>query len=417
MGPFHGFRTDVRMGWRNLGRNRIRTLLACFAIAIAQVTLIWINSFMNGHEARVFEVLTGPMLGHIQIHAPGYRDGEAIERVIGNAASLARRIAGLPHVRGVAPRVYAPVLVSLRETGHVAGLTGMDVRAETKAGGVLEGVGPGRIPAGREILVGKGLALNMGVRPGDTLALMGQAVDGSIASGLYRVRGVIETPVDQINQAGIVMDLPLSQEFLAMTDQVHEMLIRAESRESIPLVLSELGGFPPLRSCEILSWDRIVPSIATLLRMSGKVNWLILLLVFLTTVAGIVNTMLMATFERSREFGMLLALGCTPARLIRVLAIESLTLGAVGVAAGTVIGVALTLHGVRHGIDLALLAGVGQGSNFTFEGMSLSMKVFPILKLKDIAGGVAAVCVTSVLASLWPARRISRLEPVEAMRP
>jgi ABC-type lipoprotein release transport system permease subunit len=416
MGSLSGWWTDIRMGYRNVGRNPVRTILACFAIAIAQVTLIWVNSFMNGHEAKIFETLTGAMLGHIQIHAPKYRDDESIERVIPKATSLAGRVAAVPHVQGVSLRVYAPVLASLKETGHVARLTGMNITAERKPGGILEGLGPDKLPAGQEVLVGKGLAADMGVRPGDTLALMGQAVDGSIASGLYRVKAVIETPVDQINQVGIIMDLPVSQDFLDMGDQIHEMVIRTDGQQSIAGVMSRLKLLPPLKSYEILSWDQIAPYMATLLQMAGNVNYLIMAMVFLTTIAGIVNTMMMATFERVHEFGMLLALGCNPRRLIRLLAIESLMLGIAGVAIGTAIGIALTLYGVRNGIDLSALGGAGQGSNYTFEGMSISMKVFPILKLKDVAGGIGSVCVTSVLASLWPARRISRLEPVEAMR-
>jgi len=411
-----GWRTDIRMGWRNLGRNPVRTMLACFAIAIAQVTLIWINSFMNGHEARIFETLTGPMLGHIQVHAPKYRDDEAIERVIPDATALSTQIAAVPHVREVSLRVYTPVLASLKETGHVANLTGMNISVERRADGILERLGSGQLPVGQEVLVGKGLAADMGVRPGDTLALMGQAIDGSIASGLYRVKAVMETPVDQINQAGIIMDLPVSQEFLGMADQVHEMVIRTDGQPFIAEVLASLKNNPSLLPYEILGWDRIVPNMATLLQMSGRVNYMILVMVFLTTIAGVANTMLMATFERVHEFGMLLALGCNPARLIRLLAIESLTLGIIGVALGTVIGTGLTLYGARNGIDLAALGGAGGASNFSFEGMDLGMKVFPILKLGDILSGVGAVCVTSILASLWPARRISRLEPVEAMR-
>ena len=227
---FAGWRTDIRMGWRNVGRNPIRTMLACFAIAIAQVTLIWINSFMNGDEAKIFETLTGPILGHIQIHAPKYRDDEAIERDIPNATALANVIAETPHVRGVSMRVYAPVLASLKEMGHVAKLTGMSIVTERKSGGVLEGLAQDLIPTDQEVLVGKGLAADMGVHLGDTLALMGQAVDGSIASGLYRVKAIVETPVDQINQAGIIMDLPTSQDFLGMADQVHEMVIKTDNQ-------------------------------------------------------------------------------------------------------------------------------------------------------------------------------------------
>jgi ABC-type lipoprotein release transport system permease subunit len=404
------------MGWRNVGRNPVRTILAYFAIAIAQVTLIWINSFMNGYDASIFETLTGPMLGHMQIHALKYRDDEAIQRDIPNATALAHKIAEVPHVREVSMRVYVPILASVQEMGHVAKLTGMNIMAERKSGGVLEGLAPDLVPSGSDILVGKGLAADMGVHPGDTLALMGQAVDGSIASGLYRVKAIVETPVDQINQTGIIMDLPISQDFLGMADQIHEMVIRTDSQQSTPGVLSSLRNLPALKPYEILSWDQIVPNMAMLLQMAGKVNYLILILVFLTTIAGVANTMMMATFERVHEFGVLLALGCNPSRLIRLLAIESLLLGIVGVAIGSSVGIALTLYGVRNGIDLSALGGALHGSNLTFEGMSLSMKIFPILKLKDIAGGVGAVCVTSVLASLWPARRISRLEPVEAMR-
>jgi ABC-type lipoprotein release transport system permease subunit len=413
---FPGWQTDISMGWRNVGRNPTRTILACFAIAIAQVTLIWINSFMNGDEAKIFETLTGPILGHIQIHAPEYREDEAIERDIPNATALANGIAEVPRVRVVSMRVYAPVLAALKEMGHVAKLTGMSIATERKPGGVLEGLAPDLVPMGPEILVGKGLAADMGVHLGDTLALMGQAVDGSIASGLYRVKAIIETPVDQINQAGIIMDLPISQDFLGMVDQVHEMVIRTDNRQYIPGVLSSLRNLPDLKPYEILSWDQIVPNMAMLLQMAGKINYLILVLVFLTTIAGVANTMMMATFERVHEFGMLLALGCNPSRLIRLLAIESLMLGIIGVAIGTSIGIAFTMYGVRNGIDLSALGGTSQGSNLTFEGMSLSMKIFPILKFKDVAGGVGAVCVTSVLASLWPAHKISRLEPVEAMR-
>ena len=404
------------MGWRNIGRNRVRTILACFAIAIAQVTLIWINSFMNGDDENIFETLTGPMLGHIQVHAPKYRDDEAIDRFMPLASALVRRIAEVPHVRSVSPRVYAPVLASLKINGHVARLIGMNIATERGKAGVLEGLRADLAPSGQEVLVGKGLAAEMEVRKGDTLALMGQAADGSIASGLYLVKAIIDTPADQINQASIVMELPVAQEFLGMKDQVHEMIIRTDGKEAIPGVLSALKDIPSLRPYEILTWDEIVPSMAQLLQMAGKVNYMILVMVFLATIAGVANTMMMATFERAHEFGMLLALGCRPGRLIRVMAIESLTLGLVGVTLGSVIGIALTLYGVRNGIDLSGPGDAGQHAKLTFEGMSISMKIFPILKLKDVAGGVGAVCVTSVLASLWPARRIGRLEPVEAMR-
>ena len=233
MGAANGWISDAVIGWRNLGRNSKRTAMACLAIAIAQATLIFINSFMNGYDSKLFETLTGPMLGHIQIHAKKYRDDGAIERVIGGASGLEKSIRQQPRVQSVSPRIYSPVLASLKEMGHVAMVTGLEVRSETGQGGVLESLSNDQIPGTNEVLVGRGLALEMGLKPGDTLALMGQAVDGSIASGLYRIKAVINTSIDQINQTGIIMDLKESQDFLAMGDQVHELVIRADSQADI----------------------------------------------------------------------------------------------------------------------------------------------------------------------------------------
>ncbi len=413
MGAPAGWRSDALIGWRNLGRNPKRTAMACLAIAIAQATLIFINSFMNGEDAKIFDTLTGPLLGHIQIHAKKYRDDGAMERVIDKASALESLILQQPHVKSVSARIYAPVLASLQEMGHVAEVTGLNVPSESAPGGILEGLSPQQIPGSAEVLVGRGLAEDMGLKPGDTLALMGQAVDGSITSGLYRIKVVINTPIDQINQGGIVMDLKASQDFLAMGDQVHELAIHADSQAAIPGVLSSLKNLPALQPYEILSWDQLVPYMVTLLQMIGKMNVVILLLVFLTTMAGVANTMLMATFERVHEFGMLLALGCKPFRLLRMVIFESLTLGIVGVGAGTLIGLGVTWHFVQHGLDLG---PAFKNGGFGIEGMNLNGNIFFVLKLQDVLGGVVAVCVTSLLASIWPAKRIGKLEPVEAMR-
>jgi putative ABC transport system permease protein len=415
MNSFSGWFTDLRIGWRNLGRNTKRTLLACLAIAIAQAGLIWIDSFMRGYEVTLFNAMTGPLLGHLQVHAPKYQDDEAIERVIPNASAVEKEILSQPHVKSLSARIYAPVLASLKEMGYVARVTGMDIPQESGEGGMLEGLKPEQYPVGQEVLVGKGLAENMGVKEGDTLALMGQAVDGSIASGLYRVKAVIQSPLDQINQAGIVMSLPLSRDFLNMGDAVHEIVIHADSPTAIPGLLSTLKGLPSLKNMEILSWNQIMPSIADLFQMVDKMNYVFLALVFLATIAGVANTMLMATFERTREFGMLLALGCRPGRMIRVVVIESLTLGILGAVVGSLVGMALVWPGITRGIDLGGLSA-GKVGGMSFEGVLLNMRLFFILKPPDVLNGFGAVCVTSLLASLWPAHRILKLEPMEAMR-
>jgi ABC-type antimicrobial peptide transport system permease subunit len=125
--------------------------------------------------------------------------------------------------------------------------------------------------------------------------------------------------------------------------------------------------------------------------------------------------MLMATFERTREFGMLLALGTHPARLMRLVVAESIALGVVGAVAGSLIGVALVVITHHTGIDYSWLAGGGP-SELSFAGLRFSLRFYPTLGVVDVARAIAAVCVTSLLAAAWPALRASRLQPVQALR-
>src|SRR5689334_11934777 len=125
-------RADVVIGIRNLGRNKRRTWLAIVGIIVAQATLIWVNSFMNGYTSVIFEKLTGPMLGHVQLHAPGFRDDNATERVLTDASQLRSKITQMPHVQTVSERIYGPVLAAAREAGHAAVAIGLDLVAETK---------------------------------------------------------------------------------------------------------------------------------------------------------------------------------------------------------------------------------------------------------------------------------------------
>ncbi len=403
--------TDMAVGWRNLGRNRKRTALTWGAIALAQAALVWMTAFMNGYQADIFDTLTGPMLGHVQVHAPKYLDDNLVERVLPRADALEKAIAGLPRVASVSPRVYGPVLAAQKQMGHVAMVAGLDLALEDRPGGLLAGLPARELPGRGEALVGRELARSMGLKPGDTLALMGQAADGSIASGLYRVKGLVETAVEPLNRNGILMGLAQAQDLLAMPDEVHEIVVKADSPADIPGVAAAMRGLKALSGDDVRTWDQLAPQIASILKVMGHFNLVIMVLVFITTVAGVANTMLMATYERGHEFGMLLSLGCRPGRLSRMLLMEALVLGLAGVATGTALGLAFTWH---QRLDMS--AFFGGKDSFAFNGMNMSLVIPYIPRARDVLMGVGAVMATSALACLWPARRISRMEPSEALR-
>jgi ABC-type antimicrobial peptide transport system permease subunit len=152
-----------------------------------------------------------------------------------------------------------------------------------------------------------------------------------------------------------------------------------------------------------------------LIRIVDLAGALVLVLVFIAAAAGVANTMLMATFERTREFGMLLALGTRPARIVSLVLTESMALGMMGAILGSAVGIALVLVTHRTGIDYATLAGGGP-SELSFAGLRWSLRFYPTLDVADVVRAIAAVCITSLLASVWPAYRASRLQPVRALR-
>jgi ABC-type lipoprotein release transport system permease subunit len=200
-----------------------------------------------------------------------------------------------------------------------------------------------------------------------------------------------------------------------MPDEAHEIVIHAQRPELSAVLARRLAAAGTFADAEVLDWQTLAPEMVTLVRITDLAGTLVLILVFIAAAAAVANTMVMATFERTREFGMLLALGTHPARLMRLVVAESIALGLIGAVIGTSIGIMLVVVTHRTGIDYSWLAGGGP-SELSFAGLRWSLRFYPTLSVVDVARAIAAVCVTSLLAATWPALRASRLQPVQALR-
>lgn len=405
--------STVRIAWRNLWRNPRRTGLALAAIGLSQTLVLFYGGIMQGYGDWMVETITGPLLGHVQAHAPLWRKDRAMDRTISGAGEVVTALARDPDVAGASARIYAPALAALRVQGYAVMALGVDPAAESGRSGLLAGVRT--LPSGRRVLVGALLARLIGANAGDTLALVGQGADGSLANELVTIAGVISTPVDLVNRLGVVMALDEAQALFAMPDQAHEIVIHARDPRTASALAVRAKRLPALGHAEVLDWKTLAPELVSLIDLVEAAWVFILLLVFLAAAAGVANTMLMATFERTREFGMLLSLGTAPARIVRMIVVESLALGTVGVLLGTALGIALVALTHRTGVDLSALAR-GAPQQLSFAGMNVSMKLYPTLNPSHVAQGIAAVVLTSLAASAWPAARAARLEPARAMR-
>src|SRR3990172_7212966 len=405
--------STLRIAWRNVWRNRRRTSLAVAAIGLSVALVLAYYSLLRAYADWVLATLTGPMLGHVQVHAPEWRKDRAMDRTIEDVASILDALRRDPEVASATVRVYDPALAALGEEGFAVIVMGVDWEAESRPGRLLAGA-PTPRSRGR-VLMGRALAEMMGVREGDEIALVGQGADGSLANDLVQVQGLIQTPVDFVNRQGIVLEIGEAQTLFAMPDEAHEVVVHARDPDAVELLASKLAGLPNLAGTEVLDWQTLAPEMVSLIEIIEVAGVFALVLIFVAASAGVANTMLMATFERTHEFGMLLALGAAPGCIVRMILAESVALGLTGAALGGTLGLLFVAETHETGLDFAALTGGGP-TELSFAGLSWSMRFYPSLAAGDVGRTILAVLVTSLIASIWPAFRAARLEPARALR-
>lgn len=409
-------RSTLRIAWRNLGRNPRRTALALAAIAIAQLAVLAMDGLMNGWVETTQETLTGPMMGHVQIHARDWREERAPDLVIDNLGETLANVRAAEGVEQAYARIYAPALAARDVDGHAVMIVGIDIAAESEQGGLLQGLPAEARPSGYSVLVGSILARDTGIEVGDEIAVLGTAADGSMANDLVTVVGVLSTPMDLVNRMGIVMPIATAQEIFAMPDQAHEINVRGIGIEQSEALAATLAGVEGVSDHEVLTWRELAPELSQFLDIADIYGLIVLFIVFIAAATGIANTLLMATFERRRELGMLLSLGTTPGRLVRIVMTEAVLLGLMGVVIGSVLGTLLVLYQGHVGIDPTAMAGQEESTDMAMYGINFSAPIYPYLRVKDYVPGFVGIVVVSVFAAVWPAVVTARLEPMEAMR-
>lgn len=211
---------------------------------------------MNGYSEQYFNSVTGPMVGHIQIHAPGWRDDRSIDLTLGDLDATLAEIRRDPQVDHAAPRIFAPALAALAEDGFMSMVVGVDPAVESHPAGLLAGERLSEQIGEHRVLVGSSFARKHDIEPGMEIAVIGQDVDGSIANDLFTVSDIMATPVAVVNSLGIVMSLDDAQELLLTLDQAHEIVIHVKDRELLSDTVTRLSSLPLLTDAEVLPSGR-----------------------------------------------------------------------------------------------------------------------------------------------------------------
>lgn len=406
---------NAKMAWRNIWRNRRRTLLTIAAVAFASALLVFMLSFQFGSYDTMINASVRIHTGHLQVQAEGYQDRQRIRQVVENPDAVAGVLEKIPGVVAHTKRARAFCLVSSNDRTYGVMVIGIDPAAEAEVTTIETLVRSGRYldPAdGDQGLIGGFLAENMKVSAGDELTLLGQGMDGSVAATVIQVQGIFRSGMADFDRGVVLMPLARFQEIFSMGQSVHEVVALGSRLGDIPRIAGTtartLSALPEGDHLAVLQWQDLMPGLAQGIAMD-LVGGLIMYLVLIMVVAfSILNTFLMAIFERTREFGVLMAIGTTPGRLVRLMLVESAAMTLIGVGAGILAGAGITLYFQAHGIDVA-------GASEILKHYGITGRIYPRLSWLSTFIGPALVLAVTFPAALFPALKIRSLKPVEAM--
>lgn len=416
---------SLRLGLRNLARNRWRSALTLAAVGVAVALMVWTLALYEGWIAQMVRGATAVETGQVQIHTAAYVEQPRAYRSFPVDPTLLERIRSVPDVRAASPRVELHGLVGNEERSQVGRILGVDPGLEAATTPVAEAVVDGRWlssappdhPAPREAVLGSGLARQLRVDTGDELVVFLEAADGSLGNELLQVVGTVRTGNTQVDRATLYMHLEDAQVLGALAGEVHEVAIRTDdltrALETATAVASALGARRDPSSTDpdalvVRAWQEILPSIQQMLVIFRRSSWVAYLLVYLVAAVGVLNTQRMSAMERRREFGVMLAIGMRPRRMLRTLVAETAVLGLVGALIGAAAGGLLSWYHATRGFDLTLLA---DEVSFTYMGVAFSERLYFVLTPEMVAEPVLVMLVVALLSGLWPAFKAARIDP------
>lgn len=405
----------TRIGFRNLWRNKRRTLLTMSAMAISTALLIVTLGITESVLVDSVSNATGLYHGHAKVTAPGYLEARDMELTLDadalpDALKSDRRIAGTAgRVRGFALLSVGSDTEALSQPAELLGVTPSDeevvsaLSTRIATGANLDAAQP------NGILLGTTLAKRLGAKPGSEIVAMGQAADGSVAAEIFTVSGLVESGDAMLDGSLALAARGTIQQMFGLDGRIHEWVVKLAN----PKISRDWAhdAQQRLTEAEVTPWERMLPQIASMVQQSGTSKILTSIIFYFAVVLVTLNTMYMALLERMREFAVMGAIGLKPRRLMGLLIVEGLMMSAIAALVGGLAGTGLSFYLMANPIVMSSSA-----DTLTMAGttMSTSMRsvptwdsvLFPVLLMMSLGGAL----------SLFPAWKLARTRPVDALR-
>ena len=413
----------LRLAWRNIWRHRRRTINIVLAMSLSLGLMMWYDGLIDGFNNAIYGNAIRVLGGNIQIHAEGYRAKVDSNPLIplANDAAVVEAARTHPDVISATRRIVTGGLLSNREGAFGVKIIGIDPEAE--AAPIQEGIDAGKplsliaqnikegewltADSGDVILIGRGMADVMDVQVGDRITMVGSDIHKQNRQRTMTVVGIYDIDIPTLERQTVYISLAEAQALFGLDGQSTEIQVNIKQLGEEDKVVSALT--PALPGHEVESWNKNYPELETAINSKGAAMNIFGVIIICIAAIGILNLLLMAVYERTREIGLLGAMGLQPRHIAALFVLEGALIGVVGAAAGVVTGLLINGAFAQVGMDYSSFGSVT-------EYMALiNSRIYPSLGLNNVVWRVATVVIISTLAAFIPAREASHREPAEAL--
>ena len=405
------------IAWRNLWRNKLRSAVIFTSIAVGIIGAVVSDGFMSGMTDQRVDAAIANEVSDIQIHNPAFLLNGEIQYQIPDAEQSLKKIETIPEVKGVSLRMKTSAMAASANAGAGITIFGVNPAAEQKVSDLHKLIIEGKYLSADEkipTVIGQKLAHKLNLGLGDKLIVTLTDSSGTITSGAFRIVGIFKTANDRFDEANVFVnkkDLSNLTGYPANTSD--EIAIRLKANSQTPEVMKALRRLfqKEIRSKQIVirSWDQIQPLLKSMIAMMNFFSYAFLLIILAALAFAIINTMLMAVMERTREIGMLMALGMNKRKIFSMIMLETIFLSIVGAVLGLLVSILVVNHYATYGFDLL---SVAKGLNY----IGYSSQIFFRVNTNFYVISMMLVVLIAVFSSISPALKALKLQPAKAIR-
>ncbi|HYW97434.1 MAG TPA: ABC transporter permease [Bacteroidales bacterium] len=399
------------MAWRNLWRNRRRTMITVASILFGVLFATLMSSMQEGSYSNMINNVVKFYSGYIQVHDTNYWENKTLYNSFEVNDTLYKKIRSVPEITNVTPRLESFALVSVGDLTQPAMIVGVDPEKENKVTNLSRWITSGSYLTEHDdgILLAEGLARNLAVGVNDTLALLSQGYYGNTVAAEFVIRGILHFPSPELNKKFAYLELNRAQTFYSAKNLLTSLVLMVPDYSEVKPALRQLRHTLG-RAYSVMSWDEMQPEMVQMINGDRAGGIVMKAILYMVIAFGILGTIMMMLAERRKELGIMIAVGMQKYKLGSVLFYETIYMGVIGVLTGLIASIPVIIYMLHNPIPIT-----GDAAK-AMTDMGLEPVLMFSVASKVFVNQIITVFAITLVIALYPFFRVGNLKAIKAIR-